>query len=367
MNLTRFTAGAICISSVFTLCLFFFFSPGFDSTVLWLDGEEIPIPVLDTSKEDRAAFVKEIRSKIAIGILTTGKLHHRLAHAMESWWNFEEFKDMVTVFSDVGSPHRLPDGREIPNIVETDCENTYNVGLWCKNTYMWKYWRSKPEFKDVQWFVRVMDDSYVHMENLLDLVKQYNSSERTVIGDKHCAHTGHPYPSGGPGVLFSRGLLEDFDEATWKRPVEEAISPSRVFDDVIWGDYLNLRNVPIINHMGIEQTPNRLEAPQWHYWMRFENGLGNLWNLPYRPVLLHQHGMPMNMTYLHIKLHNITYSPLADQLVEIPECKCPGFRHQKCVWNQDLTDRGRCQWGFERLECIGPGPWDLLDRPQPVP
>jgi hypothetical protein len=288
-------------------------------------------------------------------------MHARLQDAVNSWYNLEEFgkhEGFVTVFSD-SDDGKLPSGAVMPNVKTTGCETTYNYGLWCKNSYMWKYWREDAKFKDVEWFVRIMDDSYVHLENLLDLVEQHNSSKRIVLGDKHCYWSNHDYPSGGPGVLFSRGVLDDFNQTEWELPFKLAKNIGNFFDDVAWGDYLHFRGIPVTNHMGIEQAANRPHSPQWKYWLEFQRGKGRKWNLPYRPVLLHQHGNPMPMVEVHNELHKIDYSPTSETLIDIPACHCPPNRHQKCVWNQDLTNNGLCHWGFDRLTCIAPGPWDL--------
>lgn len=327
------------------------------------DVEDVLIPIVPEKFEpidatellnDRERFISTVNSTIAIGILTTGKLHERVAQAMNSWWNLSEFQNVVSIFSDRGTS-QLSDGRIIPNVIDTKCDSTYNVGLWCKNTFMFNYWRTK-QFSHIKWFVRLMDDSYVHMENLLELLLHYDPKEKIVLGDRFC-YWGHDYPSGGPGIVFSRAVLEDWNLKDWEKPFHSKSSPNNFFDDVAWGSYLKLRNITVINHMGIEQQPNQHDSPQWKYWMRFENGSGNLWNLPYRPVLLHQHNTRMDMKTVHEKLHNLAYLPLADKLMEVPPCLCPPQAHQKCIWDQSLVSKGRCQWGFDRLECIGPGPW----------
>lgn len=319
-------------------------------------NEEVPRPV----KPGRAAFVEEVKSTIAIGLLSTTSFHKRIHEALSSWWNLEEFEDLVTIFSDSVDGVVNAEGKKLVGSVKTYCDTTYHTGLWCKNQYMFEYWLNDTRFDKVQWFVRVMDDSYVHMENLLDLVSKYDPKEKIVLADKFCTHYSIPYPVGGAGIVFSRAVLEDFNVTHWHAPYKLAQKERReIWDDVAWGDYLHLRKIPTINHFGIHQASNRPDSPHWNYWMNFEKGNGRKWNLPYRPVLLHQHGAPMPMKFVHEKLHNLSYTPLAEQVMQIPDCKCPIGKHQKCVWDQQLTDSGLCKWGFERLQCIGPGPWAL--------
>lgn len=309
--------------------------------------------------EERAEFVRKVKSTVAIGMLTTTRFHHRILESLDSWWNLQEFGDLVTIFTDSNEPIRSGNVTLV-NVSKTDCDSSYHTGLWCKNRFMFDYWRDNARYDEVKWYIRLMDDSYVHMENLMDLIEQYDHTEKIVLADKFCTHYSIPYPSGGAGILFSRGFLDDFNLTDWNDPFKVSQREGRpIYDDVAWGDYMHLRKIPVLNHMGIHQAPLGMHSPHWRYWMNFERGLGRNWTLPYRPVLLHQHGSPFPMRVVHQKLHNLTYTPLADNLIDIPECKCPIGKHQKCIWDQRLTDMKKCRWGFETLECIAPGPWNI--------
>lgn len=257
---------------------------------------------------------------------------------------------MVTVFSDT----RKPESAEIPNVYDTECGNTYVEGLWCKNVAMIEYWKHNEKFKDVKWFFRVMDDTYLHLENVLDLVAQYDHRDKILLGDLHCLPDGSTYPSGGPGILFSRGLLDDWNWNDWMKALVLIDRDKEMKDDVMWGMYLERRNISIINHFGITQSPLDAGGELTEYIMSFRN---LPWALPFRPVAIHQQKRIHRMKALHKILHSIPYNTAAnDKIIQLPPCECRRD-HQKCSWNHELVDLEMCRWASQSLICYGPGPW----------
>lgn len=262
---------------------------------------------------------------------------------------------MVTVFSD----SKRPASANIPNVWDTNCLNTYVEGLWCKNAAMIEYWKKSEAHKDVKWFFRIMDDSYLHLENLLDLVEQYDPTEKIVLGDLYCMRENYTYPSGGPGILFSRAVLDDWNWDDWMAPLVIHDRNRKLMDDVMWGEYLNRRKIPIINHPGISQSPLDPGGELLDFMLQFRY---IPWALPFRPVAIHQQKRVDRMPMLHQLLHSIPYTPTATQMIELPPCTCRNGSHQKCTWNHDLVDRGVCRWASQSLICLGPGPWPNLQR-----
>lgn len=272
---------------------------------------------------------------------------------MSSWWT-EERRGMVTVFSD----GILESSGEIPNYVDTKCPNTYYFGIWCKNGAMIERWKNGEEYKEVKWFVRIMDDTYLHMENMYDLVRRYDWREKIVIGDMYCVEENYTYPSGGPGFIFSRGLLEDWNWDDWNRPLLEKDQDGDLFaDDVLWGEYLLKRNISIINHYGITQSPLDVGSQLMQYFLSFRT---TPWILPFRPVAIHAQKHVHQMPLLHSLLHLIPYEIQSPLLLDLPPCTCRPSSHQKCSWNHHLVDLEICRWASQSLICFGPGPWPNL-------
>lgn len=73
---------------------------------------------------------------------------------------------------------------------------------------------------------------------------------RMVIGDLWCHRDNWTYPSGGPGIIFSRGFWDHFDWEEWEATPPKFIS---TVDDVSLGGYLKNKNVKLVHHMGISQ------------------------------------------------------------------------------------------------------------------
>lgn len=273
---------------------------------------------------------------------------------MASWWT-EERRSLVHVFSD----SIKPESASIPNTIDTGCNNTYYFGIWCKNSAMIQYWKTEEKFKDVQWFVRVMDDTYLHLENLHHLVNQYNPKDKILLGDMYCVEENYTYPSGGPGFIISRGLLDDWNWDDWMAPLIALDHDGDKFaDDVLWGEYLVRRNISITNHMGITQSPYDYGSQLMQYMLTFS--AETPWALPFRPVAIHQQKRVDKMVELDRILHFIPYHIEASPLMVLPECTCRPLSHQKCSWNHALVDAEVCRWASQSLLCFGPGPWPNL-------
>lgn len=274
---------------------------------------------------------------------------------MSSWWT-EDRRDMVFVFSDSHGASSA----WVPNFVDTLCEKSYYFGIWCKNAAMIDYWKREERFREVKWFVRVMDDTYLHLENLYELVKTYDWREKVLIGDLYCVKENYTYPSGGPGFIFSRGLLDDWNWDDWMAPLFEKNQDSYDFaDDILWGEYLVRRNINITNHYGITQSPLDMGGQLMQYFLTFKHGG---WTLPFRPIAIHQQKHVHQMHMLHKALHAIPYERTAHSLLDIPPCTCRPASHQKCSWNHDLVDAELCRWASQSLLCFGPGPWPNLHQ-----
>jgi hypothetical protein len=312
---------------------------------------------------EREVLVQLIHDNIAVGLLTTANYQPRLLEAIHTWWNQDDFEDVVTVFSDTEDAETPEFGTEIPNLVDTGCESSYNYGIWCKNTFMLEYWRDNSKFKNVKWFVRAMDDSYLHLENILHHVSQYNHSEKIVFAEKWCYNGINDFPVGGSGFILSRAVVDDFNWSDWSISIKNKRRLNKLIDDMAWGEYLARRNISVTHHLGIRQLPSHPGMPLYRYWMQFHPSRHNNnypWNMDFRPLLLHQHGLPIPMSLLHQNLHQIRYTPVAEssQLIGLESCYCNKDKMiRKCFYDWELLRSGECTRPDDKLKCIAPGPW----------
>jgi len=246
----------------------------------------------------------------------------------------------------------------LPNLRNTDCENTYNTGLCCKNYWMLKHWRDDPKFKHVKWFYRAMDDSWIHMENLLWLAQQYNHSKPMVIGERVCTKVPNEYPDGGPGFLISRAVIDHPNLLeSWNQAVKE--NKGEVLDDMIWGIYVKKNNISVIHAHGISHHKLDLQSDLYRY---FLHQRGHPWPLSFRPVAYHQMRESLDyMPELDRRLHEIDYGLPHPDPYTPPNCLCMEPLHVRCGWKKELN-RKKCARASGDMECLGPGPY-----PNPVP
>jgi hypothetical protein len=290
----------------------------------------------------------ELKSKIAIGIISSKNYHPKLNAALHTWITPER-QSMIEVFSDSSDRSSLVRNVKVTN---TGCENTYTLGLWCKNMMMFRSWKYDARYKDVQWFFRAMDDTWVHLENLLDLSSKYDPSVPMLIGEKVCYWTGTEYPDGGPGFLMSRGFIEKYSESLFNSTLDT--HEGETLDDIMFGQFLSSMHIKVTHHPGI--THASLEPypdSTYNYYLAQK---GKPWPLTHRPVASHQgtfRGMDF-MPRLNYEMHQIDFNNLHPNPVTVPDCNCGKGRvaHSRCSYapNYPETDYGR-------LIDQGPGPW----------
>jgi hypothetical protein len=254
-------------------------------------------------------------------------------------------------------------------------------------------WMELPELKEKKWFFRVMDDTYIHMANLYDYVSKLDhrvpyvhyppSNPQTphhrlitlllfkysmAIGDRWCHSGGWTYPSGGPGILFSRGFIEKFDLDRWEKTPSKWNSGD---DDVSWGGYIKDSGIILTHHHGISQTPpyrggqptnawaDMMNKKYAHFYISYGRKLhflrrGSLlssrerwrglvlhqislscrvWDLPFRPVAWHMEGHSDLMPRLHEEMRKINFTntaPAAEMKPNV-ECQCFPKVYHRCV------------------------------------
>ena len=272
----------------------------------------------------------------------------RLGNLMDSWVPY--WQENTYWFSDgplskvKGFPPNLTD-----NYIDTGCDEHYTTGLLCKNVRMMVTFQ-QPEFMHYKWVLRVMDDTWVHMENLWDMLSTLDSSKPMVIGEQYC-HPNFMYPTGGPGFVISRALINSFDFGRWHQ-ITRRRSAQSVFDDLVWGQYLQVTNTPLIHHHGFSQLSASLDNSMFNYIISRTK-----WSLPFRPIAYHQgphkfHVMP----HLEDALHRLPYEDLDKKMMKAPECRCwpmlANDHEVRCTPKESIRRYSACGNGLKSIACL---------------
>lgn len=235
--------------------------------------------------------------------------------------------------------------------VHTNCSDTYMSGLLCKNARMVQMFQ-QAEYKHYKWILRVVDDTFVHVENAWDYLSALNASKPQLIGERYC-HPQFSYPTGGAGFAISRGLIDDFDMDTWRRITSREDRREFVFDDLVWGQLVQAMHVPFIHHPGFSQFQASAGSPMFHYLLNRQTS----WDLPFRPIAYHQGPNRLDlMPHLDDVLHRLPYDVKAESILPAAECKCFHVEHDaheyRCAPSEHLIQRKECGAGFKWLYCL---------------
>jgi len=277
-------------------------------------------------------------------------MHNRLQHQRASWW-YDDRLNMVEVYSDVEHDE------SVPNLVFSHCDSSYHYGLWCKNKHLLQMWGS-PRYRKYKWFIRANDDSYYHLENIYDFLSKLDHRKPLVIGEKYCYNVpSMAYPSGGAGIILSRGFVDSINWDVWDNPLKRKTPIRLYFEDVLWGRYLQeAGGVEFIQHHGISQSAMLPTTEQSKLFLQYRN---LPWPFPFRPLAYHQAGKWSNMVNTHRMLHSIDYYPQAPITFQLPPCQCRANFHSRCYWDAGKTSRISCRWNSLLKICLGPDDYSL--------
>lgn len=289
---------------------------------------------------------KAIERDIVIGIITTGKLCERLHDIFTSWG--DEYRNLIYVFTDNINPEcKLK--HSISNYIITNCSGEYTDGLVCKNEEMIKYFNE--HLNNRKWLMRAMDDTYIHVENLYDLLITLDENESILIGERYC-HYHFDYPTGGPGMVMSNAFLREFNFSLWYE------SSRFIYDDLVWGEYLKHANSNFIHHNGFSQISAHPKYNKLYQEMIKQR---NSWKYPFRPIAYHQHNKKSRdyMKELHTIFHSINYDNIDEyNLLENHSCHCwrhtlkENDREHRCTIHQSLKKEKYCRIALAMEKCL---------------
>merc|ERR1712226_226942 len=81
--------------------------------------------------------------------------------------------------------------------------------LWGKTKEAFKYVYEN-HYNEYDWFLKADDDTYVIMENLRNLLQDFDSSENIYLGHRFKPYVRQGYMSGGAGYVLSKTSLKTF-------------------------------------------------------------------------------------------------------------------------------------------------------------
>jgi len=159
------------------------------------------------------------------------------------------------------------------------CGNNYEDNC-CKSMAGLQELYTRSQGKDIQWFAKVDDDTFVVPNNLHKILSRYNASEKILLGrvlsiavnatDRtftdaarfsdvdHHQNDLEPsnilyYVSGGAGYVLSKGFVETLlhDKAIWKATVDR-LCTKIMHEDIVMGELCRLHECQVARIYGAE-------------------------------------------------------------------------------------------------------------------
>lgn len=159
----------------------------------------------------RPKYVKDefhLRDPLFVGVVTAVDFLDSRAMAVNNTWAWNAPKVEYFAALEPGRTHSLP-VISLPGVDDTypPQKKVYRMLRYMHDTYIDKY----------NWFMRADDDAYVRIPRLIKFLSQFDPSAELYIGSPGFGRENdleriklfkhEHYCMGGPGVIFSRGLL----------------------------------------------------------------------------------------------------------------------------------------------------------------
>jgi len=151
---------------------------------------------METLAEEQALQLRKVR--LLCLVVTIPKSHNTRAQTiMDTWGKRCTYIHFITTHD--GSNSSLP-------LIFSPAEETY-MHLWAKTKYGMQY--AYDQYNDkVDWVLKVDDDTYVIVENLITFLEMKDPEEASYFGCHMKMTVAQGYMSGGAGYLLSRKAVE---------------------------------------------------------------------------------------------------------------------------------------------------------------
>ena len=168
-------------------------------------------------------------------------------------------------------------------VLETPhCGDGQTGALCCKTAFaMGSALRLMPQLK---WVLRVCDDTYVHMSNVIPYLEHFDPDQPWYLGEKYVGqHAPTPYADGGAGWALSRGALHMLAP----RLSEFYSGQQPCYDDVRFGEFMHATlGVPLFQASGFHNEPVTVPSLWLDVFHSFHAEHGGR-NVTTRPITFH--------------------------------------------------------------------------------
>ncbi|KAF7637775.1 hypothetical protein Mgra_00002749 [Meloidogyne graminicola] len=170
-------------------------------------------------------------------IMTAPKYHRERADHIQNTWAPHCDKYL---FMSSSNDNKLP----IINLKVKEGRNN----LWEKTKSSFKYIYDNVNISNYDWFLKADDDTFVILENLKKLLKNYSSQSLIYFGaifhfmDSSLNQT---YPSGGAGYVLSKASLRKFVEIGLRN--NKICDSKEIYEDLEIGSCMRKLNISVID------------------------------------------------------------------------------------------------------------------------
>jgi hypothetical protein len=128
--------------------------------------------------------------------------------------------------------------------LQEHCESdSHEGGLCCKTHFSNNILLER--YPSALWYMHILDDTFVHLENLIELLRTISANHPVMLGEVF--HTGSgTFITGGPGLILSRPAM-----LLSVAPPHKLLEQEECADDVLWSQMLVERDVTLISQEGM--------------------------------------------------------------------------------------------------------------------
>jgi hypothetical protein len=245
-------------------------SDPFLSNALQLRSDTTPTSQFLPHRETKTPTVASKSSTdsfpIAFFLITVDRLHNATVQRIVTSWA-KGYEKHIYFVSDTASDAIEGSNVRIPNVIDSGCAPNLVEGLWCKNDFIFKYVQQNPQiFSGYKWFSRIDDEALFLVENLILYLQQQDRTQKLLIGEQYCHQLGFPFAAGGPGFIFSRAFVDQFDWNLWTQiPLKHL---EFYTDDIVTGYYCSKTpGCSLVHHPGFSNAaagPSRNTIYNWY-------------------------------------------------------------------------------------------------------
>jgi len=214
-------------------------------------------PVCSWADEAAGRCQIDLGQDLRVGVLTYYGAHNKVQHLRKSWMKDYLLGESVFIISDKEEPEN--------SIIDSGCSDGL-AGLSCKTLFLFKTLYERDP--DAKWYLRAMDDTYVHLPNLLSYLSQFDHHTPLIIGMRQVISPANEkqrfeesqgpqyrpieifYPQGGSGWVLSNEYVKRMLQGENLEMLNWFFYKYWMVDDLAMGEYTE-------KHMKIALLSNR--------------------------------------------------------------------------------------------------------------